>query len=684
MIKKSSTVGGFGLLQVMIGTVVLGIFAMVFVRKAYNRADISLITELTTYRDQVIDYYAAVVQSRTAWQCTRQCNKSNSSNLRDWTINRGGAGCTLGNPCSLAIYDGDGNCQSGCPSPLPTVKLLSQGWRFSVSDNNFVFTPPAQTGTAPTDRNHPFLVKATWEKASSSTNSVKVTVSIFFDPHEDWKKEHTALDIGDRHRVFYMNRTPYKNCADGLAKRFGRRFFDDGGRGTGVERYAGDTAVVAIDSITGLVECWDSPLVIPPCYEPSKPPFNGASTSLGVSFTAANPCTVTDQGLCPKIGQGTTGITHFDQRTGISHCGTEHILMVEHDGISGIDCGTNSSGGLVGISGSGNFVCSNDPGGGYGTGVSHNEGNEHTAGIRGWDSSGDVDEANDPIVAGKNKREEVTGIGSYWTGDQGDKGVKGTTIKCHNCCKYPKIRTDNWRQSRCCQERYEDCNDIRNANPSCRDCKTAEDACRNCQAEWERDCHWPCYRCNFDRDTCMATCWQCERQKRRCEEPCDKCKNNCDTSCRSCKSTYCDGRNLDSDDYSECVNSNCNSSCNNCRSDCENSDSCRSCGNCSSECSNRSTCSRNWDRNNCDTKCNNCIGSDRMSDGCKNYNSSDGKCHNATVLFPACGSNDTTPNSCKKCRKDKSDCESLHDALENARDTTITNNSSYHCVDVPP
>ena len=340
---KPTSNAGFGLLQVMIGTVVLGIFAMVFVRRAHNRADISYVMELVTYRDQILDYYTALLQSRTAWQCTVKCNTA----LHQWVKTGVSGSCPLNSPCSLAIYDGDGNCQpNACPTSK-TLRLPSGGWRFALEPalgGAYNFVPPTNpSGGAVTTR--PMLAKATWEQALASPvgNSVKVTIAVDWLPDPDYREQYTAFNVGKRERVLYLNRAPYKNCADGLAARFpisisDKHFYDDQGTGSGVARYAGDTAIVGIDPTTGLVTCWQSPLVIPPCYDPSNPPFNTFRTSdhdsvTVLDFVASQACRSdgSNKGLCPKIGSGTTGITHFDKRTGMAHCGVQHILIKNHN-----------------------------------------------------------------------------------------------------------------------------------------------------------------------------------------------------------------------------------------------------------------------------------------------------------------------------------------------------------------
>ena len=691
--KLRSPIAGFGLLQVMIGTVVLGIFAMVFVRKAYNRADVGLLTELITYRDQVLDYYSAVVQSRTAWQCTRKCNS-----LQPVSIAR-----------TFKLYDGDGDCQHSCPpttSSTPTLRIPINGWRFSLSDNNFAFSPPSwarsaaePSGTGNTDDTHPFFVKTEWQEVSPTTKSVKVTISIFFSPSDNWKAKHTSLDIGDRHRVFYMNRTPYKNCSDGLAARFGgNQFYNYTGTSGGVRRYAGDTAIVEIDATTGLVQCWDSPLVIPPCYrhsntDPYTAPFNiwqpssDTDSVSSLDFVAAQPCQGIDQGLCPRTaGLGTTGITHFDKFTGVSHCAKDHILMVEgSDGRSDVDCGSVNSGGLVGISNSGEFICSNPHttnaiAGRGGVGVRHNEGQgnqyPYYAGIKGWDGSGNIRPANYPRGRGDHTDVDVIGTGYYWTGDQGGSGANGTSIECHNCCTYPKLRSNGWHAD-CCQERYEDCDLAVNANPTCIFCRAARTACTNCKNEFKRDCEEPCEDCRDDKSDCMLECNKCRSDKSDCESECERCRDGCTQDCHGCETTKCSS--LSGDARTTCVNEECKNDCVDCRKNCDESSDCtKDCGDCDVKCADEDDCEEDWDNASCDKKCSedghSCIGSDLMSIGCRNYDSHNGKCHEDSVIEPAC-------DECDKCLKDKSDCAAKESALRHVRDA-ITNSDPFHCRDV--
>ena len=68
---KSPSTAGFGLIQAMIGVVIIGIMSLVFVRKTANRQDLAVAVRHISYRDQVLDYYASVANNRIAWKNTR-------------------------------------------------------------------------------------------------------------------------------------------------------------------------------------------------------------------------------------------------------------------------------------------------------------------------------------------------------------------------------------------------------------------------------------------------------------------------------------------------------------------------------------------------------------------------------------------------------------------------------------
>ena len=83
----------------MVGAVVLGIFAMVYTQQMQNRANVSLIGDLMSFREQVITYYGSVMSNRSTWECTIRRNSTLQTYLSggDPTASRPGG--------SLDIYD---------------------------------------------------------------------------------------------------------------------------------------------------------------------------------------------------------------------------------------------------------------------------------------------------------------------------------------------------------------------------------------------------------------------------------------------------------------------------------------------------------------------------------------------------------------------------------------------------
>ena len=312
---------------------------------------------------------------------------------------------------------------------------------------------------------------------------------------------------------------------------------------------------------------------------------------------------------------GTTGITHFDSRTGISHCGTEHILMVEKNGDSGVDCGTTGrgKGGLVRVLADGSFVCSNDSGGGQGTGVAHNAGNEYEGGIKGWDGSGNVYPANVnvPYRSGEHARLHLTGTGYYWTGDQGDTGADGQDIECCDCCRYDRLCVNSW-PSQCCQNQGSDCRGTNitrgdgNSVNECADCDQVIANCSACATLVANRCETPCRNCKTEQVRCKKPCEDCEAAKTLCEKPCNDCKEACrkceqDTDCGSEYRDYVSCSCVDDPDTTE-------NECAGCDEKSEKWDDCKS-SKCSGECDYNTDSSCYCDRNcsfsaSCVTACN--------------------------------------------------------------------------------
>ena len=115
--------GGFGIVTVMVGAVVLGIFALVYTQKMQNRANFSLIADLMAFREQVMTYYRDLAANRASWECTVN---SNSNTPLQRYLATGSAydrpfptpvpdplhtPTPLSSDRNLAVYDGVGNCQ---------------------------------------------------------------------------------------------------------------------------------------------------------------------------------------------------------------------------------------------------------------------------------------------------------------------------------------------------------------------------------------------------------------------------------------------------------------------------------------------------------------------------------------------------------------------------------------------
>ena len=91
------------MVTVMIGAVLLGIFALVYTQKLRNRANISMLADLLAFREQIMTYYSSVVTNRNSWECTMRANSAMKTYL-DTGTGTGG---------NLEIRDYQGNCQEG-------------------------------------------------------------------------------------------------------------------------------------------------------------------------------------------------------------------------------------------------------------------------------------------------------------------------------------------------------------------------------------------------------------------------------------------------------------------------------------------------------------------------------------------------------------------------------------------
>ena len=391
----------------MVGAVVLGIFAMVYTQQMQNRANVSLIGDLMSFREQVITYYGSVVSNRSTWECTIQSNGQLQQYL---------AGCTVP-PCptplpaginyldgTLDIYDYTGNCQERFGGAGGILRIPSgNGLGLKLQDHNDL---PIDGAANPCDPDiHHFCLKVEWEGLDPDQSSQRaVELKLILTANRKAIKDDldVSFELADKEYAIYMNRTVATDCSDGrvtgyfpgTAKGRARPWHSSVGSGhaaphttsKGVSGYAGDTAVVEFDSITGLVACSPlGPLVVPPCYDMSdysyiddypslRPtyvnPFisrngmpgyrgfqsgrdfgnitippnarlqcDGSGACCSGSAGATCPCStrpgqarIAVKGRCPETaGSGTTAIAYFDPQTGISHCSNPNILVEKVD-----------------------------------------------------------------------------------------------------------------------------------------------------------------------------------------------------------------------------------------------------------------------------------------------------------------------------------------------------------------
>ena len=430
----------------MVGAVVLGIFAMVYTQQMQNRANVSLIGDLMSFREQVITYYGSVVSNRSTWECTIQSNGQLQQYL---------AGCTVP-PCPtplpaginapdgrLNIYDYTGNCQERFGGAGGILLIPSgNGLGLKLQDHNDLPIDGA-SNTCDSDIHH-FCLTVEWERLDPDQSSQRaVELKLVLKANRKAIKDDldVSFDLADKEYAIYMNRTVATDCSDGRITGY----FPNTRKGQarpwhpgivsstsaaaphttskGVSAYAGDTAVVQFDSITGLVACSSrGPLVVPPCYDMSDysyiddygplrntyvnpfisgaaarggtgmPGYRGFQSSEGFTNIVGNlglqcdgdgdccsqghccysiPGTarVAVKGRCPETaGSGTTAIAYFDAQTGISHCSNPNILVEEVDqSIGARHCDDKNQFGIVKIraqddSGGavGTFRCSTD------------------------------------------------------------------------------------------------------------------------------------------------------------------------------------------------------------------------------------------------------------------------------------------------------------------------------------
>ena len=397
--------GGFGIITVMMGAVVLGIFALVYTQQIQNRANISLIGDLMSFREQVVTYYSSIVSNRNTWECTIRANSALELYLAGGNAYAGSG--------MLDVHDHTGDCQEGFIG-AGTSKLLipSTGLQLKLTDYNDipVYPPPVSPPPCDDTSTEHFCLEVEWEGLDASLGgnkrAVEVTLKLTANRKNIKNDLDVSFDLQDKEYAIYMNRTVATDCSDGRVTGYfpgtasGMVPSIDTAphmTGTGVNAYAGDAAVVDFDAVTGLVACSSrGPLIIPPCYDMSDtstingvrvnpflsdsgmPGYRGyLGSAHGFKNIADNntlrcdglgsEAKVSIKGRCPETkGGGTTAIAYFDPSTGISHCSHPNILVEKTSGAPAAQiCNVTNRYGVVQIRGSseavvGTFRCSTD------------------------------------------------------------------------------------------------------------------------------------------------------------------------------------------------------------------------------------------------------------------------------------------------------------------------------------
>ena len=283
--------GGFGVVTVMIGAVVLGIFALTYTQQMQNRANVSLIGDLMAFREQVMTYYSSVASNRSSWECTIRNNAGLERYLatghKDSTYTGpGSAGQSPPDYETLNIYDYTGGCQEGFGGAGGNA-IIPVGLRFDKDHSSLPVSPHRACDTSASGTH--FCLKAEWSRLDpdqSSQRAVEVRITMEANRTAIKNDFDVSFELANKEYYIYFNRTVATDCSDGRVTGYfpgtarGSARPIDSFTGTtstaphttskGVPAYAGDTAVVKFDSVTGMVACWPKgPLVVPPCYDMS-------------------------------------------------------------------------------------------------------------------------------------------------------------------------------------------------------------------------------------------------------------------------------------------------------------------------------------------------------------------------------------------------------------------------------
>ena len=503
---------GFGLIQVMVAAAVVGIVSLNFLQKARGRVEVSMIADLMSYRDNVLDYYTAVAADRSSYECLKQ----NNPTLRSYVE----SGTSLG-VMNVAIWDSDrGKDSAGNPIPgggCNRIVIPSAGLGIEITDDfpayewvqkpsvaPFLVTRHCPDHASSTDGaivkpGEPYFCLRAKIEGEGTAPGVRMTISIEYFPVAH---QHLSIELKERERVLFFNRTVAKNCGEGrllgLYDHRGETLPDD----KRSLAYLGDAAVIGFNSEKKGVECSPNPLVVPPCYDPDDVLFkDGSASGWGgpVEFIATRRCDIADdprwQGRCPRPEadnpltpgderDGITAITRFDKDTGLSQCSTVHILIAKP---MNPVCEGDERNAVTVVEGDGKITdsCSDRLNRG---GVKPEETCADDDGIRGWRNDGDS-----------------LGCNTITTGEEGIPGSD-----CH------RKRVGYWHEHPQCHPcgsylcNPYDCNCTCNCSCSCTGC---------CDA-WGNNCTCGCTGCCTGCcSTCHQTCCHSCRHQHTCSSP---------------------------------------------------------------------------------------------------------------------------------------------------------------------
>ena len=380
----------------MAGAVVLGIFALVYVQSAQNRANFSQITTLMSFREQVMTYYSSVVANRATWECTVRANAGLASALTsELSFTQQAARQGINAPDGyLSIRDYSGDCQAGFGGTLSGKLLIAEydthsdgsisgGLGLNLQDYNDL--PIAQRDCDNSENGTHFCLRVEWESLapdqgayiSSNNHAAEVKLVLTANRKAIKKDLGVNFDLKDKEHAIYMRRTVATDCGGGRSI------------GAGVSSYAGDYAVHLLDAMTGRVDCLiggTGPLVVPPCYDMTDTStnnpflsdagvawdrsrgFGDLTSRVGLRCDGGGRTTQrANKGSCPRtLHGGTTAIAYFDTHTGIAQCSHPNILIEKVDTSRGSDyikrhyCDGDNRFGIVRISNRGVFQCSWD------------------------------------------------------------------------------------------------------------------------------------------------------------------------------------------------------------------------------------------------------------------------------------------------------------------------------------